>query len=158
MPPQATRATEVLRYVEQQNQLDELARIVQQVVIGGGPAPKRAAIDFTAEHVRHARFVGRDALLQRLDQLLIDEPIDRWVVVTGGPGMGKSALLSKWLARREAAGALAGSVRIEDAANSARGGRADRHGPSSAMSGGGRPARRSAAAEHRFDVAAFGVE
>src|SRR6185295_5716090 len=29
---------------------------------------------------------------------------DRWVVVTGGPGMGKSAVLAAWLARREASG------------------------------------------------------
>ncbi len=48
--------------------------------------------------------MGRTALLARLDQLLIEEPADRWVVVTGGPGMGKSALLSQWLARREAVG------------------------------------------------------
>jgi putative protein kinase ArgK-like GTPase of G3E family len=61
-------------------------------------------IDFKAERARHARFVGRTALLARLDQLLIDEPAGRWVVVTGGPGMGKSALLAAWLARCEAAG------------------------------------------------------
>jgi hypothetical protein len=48
--------------------------------------------------------VGRAALLARLDHLLIEEPGDRWVVVTGGPGMGKSALLAQWLARREAVG------------------------------------------------------
>ncbi|HEX7837221.1 MAG TPA: NACHT domain-containing protein, partial [Kofleriaceae bacterium] len=48
--------------------------------------------------------MGRAALLAQLDQLLIGEPADRWVVVTGGPGMGKSALLAQWLARREAAG------------------------------------------------------
>jgi predicted ATPase len=48
--------------------------------------------------------VGRAALLAQLDRLLIEEPADRWVVVTGGPGMGKSALLAAWLARREAAG------------------------------------------------------
>jgi hypothetical protein len=48
--------------------------------------------------------VGRTALLARLDQVLIAEPADRWVVVTGGPGMGKSALLAQWLARREAIG------------------------------------------------------
>jgi len=48
--------------------------------------------------------VGRTALLVRLDRLLIEEPADRWVVVAGGPGMGKSALLAAWLARREAAG------------------------------------------------------
>jgi nucleoside phosphorylase len=35
---QASRAVELLRYVEQQNQLEQLARIVQQVVYGGGPA------------------------------------------------------------------------------------------------------------------------
>lgn len=43
-------------------------------------------------------------LLARLDELLIANRADRWVVVTGGPGMGKSALLAAWLARREAAG------------------------------------------------------
>jgi AAA ATPase domain len=65
--------------------------------------PKPAGlIDFTAERARHARFVGRAALLAQLDRLLIEEPADRWVVVTGGPGMGKSALLAQWLARREA--------------------------------------------------------
>jgi hypothetical protein len=37
---------------------------------------------------------------------LIADRVDRWVVVTGGPGMGKSALLAAWLARREAAGAV----------------------------------------------------
>jgi hypothetical protein len=35
---QSSRAVELLRYVEQQNQLDQLARIVQQLVSGGGPA------------------------------------------------------------------------------------------------------------------------
>jgi len=45
-------------------------------------------------------------LLARLDQLLIEDRVDRWVVVTGGPGMGKSALLAAWLLRREAAGAV----------------------------------------------------
>ena len=48
--------------------------------------------------------MGRAALLAQLDRLLIEEPADRWVVVTGGPGMGKSALLAQWLARREAVG------------------------------------------------------
>ncbi|HEU4730896.1 MAG TPA: WD40 repeat domain-containing protein, partial [Kofleriaceae bacterium] len=61
-------------------------------------------IDYHIERQRHERFVGRSALLDRLDQLLITDPIDRWVVVTGGPGMGKSAILAAWLARREAAG------------------------------------------------------
>jgi WD40 repeat protein len=43
--------------------------------------------------------------LARLDQLLVEDRVDRWVVVTGGPGMGKSALLAAWLDRRERAGA-----------------------------------------------------
>jgi nucleoside phosphorylase len=36
--PQATRAAEVMRYIEQHNQLDQLVRIVQQVDTGGGAA------------------------------------------------------------------------------------------------------------------------
>ncbi|HEX7840282.1 MAG TPA: AAA family ATPase [Kofleriaceae bacterium] len=62
--------------------------------------------DYTSERQRHEKFVGREALLARLDELLVDSATDRWVVVTGGPGMGKSAILSAWLARCEAAGAV----------------------------------------------------
>jgi hypothetical protein len=64
----------------------------------------REALNFAYERQRHAGFVGRDALLARLDQELIQAAAQRWVVVTGGPGMGKSAVLAAWLARREAAG------------------------------------------------------
>ena len=67
------------------------------------PAAER--IDFTVERGRHRRFVGRDDVLARLDEWLLGPDDTGWVVVTGGPGMGKSALLSKWLDRREAAGA-----------------------------------------------------
>ena len=62
--------------------------------------------DYGSERQRHENFVGREALLARLDDLLVADGLDRWVVVTGGPGMGKSAILSAWLARREAAGAV----------------------------------------------------
>src|ERR1041384_3162196 len=62
--------------------------------------------DYRNERQRHEKFVGREALLTRLDELLIGDGADRWVVVTGGPGMGKSAILSAWLARRKAAGAV----------------------------------------------------
>src|SRR6478672_8412068 len=62
-------------------------------------------LDYENERRRHETFVGRAALLARLDQWLITDQQDRWVVVTGGPGMGKSALLAAWLAQREAAGA-----------------------------------------------------
>jgi hypothetical protein len=63
-------------------------------------------LDYTSERRRHEKFVGRARLLDRLDQLLVDGETDRGVVITGGPGMGKSALLAAWLARREAAGAV----------------------------------------------------
>lgn len=52
-------------------------------------------IDYAIERQRHEAFVGRAALLARLDLLLIATPADRWVVVTGGPGMGKSAVLAE---------------------------------------------------------------
>ena len=63
-------------------------------------------IDFTTERQRHDRFVGREDVLARLDELLLEPGDARWVVVSGGPGMGKSAILAAWLARREAAGAV----------------------------------------------------
>jgi AAA ATPase domain len=72
---------------------------------GARPLPTKA-ISFGLERLRHARFVGRARLLARLDQLLIADTVDRWVVVTGGPGMGKSAVLATWLAHREAAGGM----------------------------------------------------
>jgi hypothetical protein len=38
LAPQATLAVDVMRYIEQQNQLDQLTRIVQQVITGGQSA------------------------------------------------------------------------------------------------------------------------
>ena len=70
------------------------------------PSPAGAElIDFTVERQRHRRFVGREDVLAQLDEWLLGPGEAGWVVVTGGPGMGKSAVLSAWLARREAAGA-----------------------------------------------------
>jgi AAA ATPase domain len=61
-------------------------------------------IDFSIERQRHARFLAREDVLAQLDAWL--RPGENgWVVITGGPGMGKSAVLSAWLTRREAAGA-----------------------------------------------------
>jgi len=60
--------------------------------------------DYSGERQRHEKLVGRAELLARLDQLLVIGEGDRWVVITGGPGMGKSAILAAWLARRQAAG------------------------------------------------------
>jgi hypothetical protein len=67
--------------------------------------PTAERIDFTLERGRHRRFVGREDVLARVDEWLLGPDDAGWVVITGGPGMGKSALLSKWLDRREAAGA-----------------------------------------------------
>src|SRR5215468_783266 len=66
----------------------------------------RDRFDYSSERARHENFVGRTGLLARLDQLLVEDSADRWVVITGGPGMGKSALLAAWLARRVAAGTV----------------------------------------------------
>src|SRR6187402_710371 len=63
-------------------------------------------IDFTIERQRHRRFVEREDVLAQLDEWLLGPGEAGWVVITGGPGMGKSAVLSAWLARREAAGAV----------------------------------------------------
>lgn len=62
-------------------------------------------IDYRIERQRHERFAGRADLMDRLDQLLVADPTDRRVLVTGGPGRGKSALVAWWVARREHAGA-----------------------------------------------------
>jgi WD40 repeat protein len=43
---------------------------------------------------------------RRVISALQDETFKAWDVMTGGPGMGKSALVAAWLARREAAGAV----------------------------------------------------
>lgn len=66
----------------------------------------RDRFDYRSELQRHEKFVGRTGLLARLDQLLVSSDTDRWVVITSGPGMGKSALLAAWLARRVAGGAV----------------------------------------------------
>jgi WD40 repeat protein len=85
----------------------DASRLVLAEAPAPPPSPSQAApIDFTAERQRHGRFVGRDDVLARLDEWLLGPKQVGWAVVTGGPGMGKSAILSAWLARREAAGAV----------------------------------------------------
>jgi hypothetical protein len=81
----------------------------EQPMDDGTPPSSRSRaelIDFTLERQRHVRFVGREDVLARLDEWLLGSGAAGWVVVTGGPGTGKSAVLAEWLARREAAGAL----------------------------------------------------
>ncbi|MCA9704916.1 MAG: formate dehydrogenase accessory sulfurtransferase FdhD [Myxococcales bacterium] len=56
-------------------------------------------IDFQAERARHGRLVSRKDVLDRLDAL-VDDPAVTHVLLRGGPGTGKSALVSAWLASR----------------------------------------------------------
>ncbi|WP_437752636.1 TIR domain-containing protein [Sorangium sp. So ce1389] len=62
-------------------------------------------IDFSIERSRHARFFGREDVLAAIERLLAEEAgSSGWVLVLGGPGMGKSAILSRWLAAEERRG------------------------------------------------------
>ncbi|MFH1740847.1 MAG: ATP-binding protein [bacterium] len=59
-------------------------------------------IDFTVERSRHERLFGREKVFEDLDGFLLGEGSSRgWALVTGGPGMGKSAILSHYLDRLE---------------------------------------------------------
>ncbi|WP_437330326.1 ATP-binding protein [Sorangium sp. So ce381] len=58
----------------------------------------RDLIDFGIERSRHEQFFGREDVLAAIDRHIDSAGASgRWVLVTGGPGMGKSAILSRWL-------------------------------------------------------------
>lgn len=57
---------------------------------------------FGAERSRHLVFYERKDLFAHLDHLLCEG--EQWIVVTGSPGIGKSAVLSNYLLRLETAG------------------------------------------------------
>ena len=63
------------------------------------------SIDFRLERGRHETLLGREDVLAELDRLLGPAGDSRgWVLLKGGPGMGKSALLAHYLARLEGQG------------------------------------------------------
>ncbi|WP_437747130.1 PQQ-binding-like beta-propeller repeat protein [Sorangium sp. So ce1504] len=65
----------------------------------------RDLIDFGIERSRHEHFFGREDVLSAIDRHLDGAATSgRWVLVTGGPGMGKSAILSRWLDVQEQRG------------------------------------------------------
>ncbi|WP_433936853.1 TIR domain-containing protein [Sorangium cellulosum] len=62
-------------------------------------------IDFGIERSRHEHFFGREDVLAAIDRHLEGAGASgRWVLVTGGPGIGKSAILSRWLDLEEQRG------------------------------------------------------
>lgn len=58
----------------------------------------RDLIDFSAELKRHADLCGRERVLGFMDPLLLREECE-WVVVSGPPGVGKTAILSHYVRR-----------------------------------------------------------
>jgi hypothetical protein len=61
------------------------------------------SIDFGGERSRHRYFVGREDVLAEIDRALFEGSLEsRWVLVTGNPGMGKSAILSACVERVKA--------------------------------------------------------
>jgi hypothetical protein len=69
------------------------------------PSAGHEIIDFRSERGRHEQFLGRGEVLAKVDRWLAAPDVARgWVLVTGQPGMGKSAILSEWLARAEKGG------------------------------------------------------
>ena len=52
----------------------------------------------------------RDDVLTRLDEWLLRSDGTRWVFISSGSGMGKSAILTAWLARHEASSTVAAGL------------------------------------------------
>jgi WD40 repeat protein len=68
--------------------------------LSGHPEPYRSdIIDFTEEQHRHKHFFAREDIIADLDASLYLE--SGWVVISGGPGLGKSAILNRWLNMRQ---------------------------------------------------------
>ncbi len=60
-------------------------------------------IDFTGERGRHEHFFGRRDILCDLDEWLRSGE-SGWLLLTGSPGLGTSAIFHHWLGLREQAG------------------------------------------------------
>ena len=64
-----------------------------------------AIVDFDLERSRHQQFFGRDDIIAKIDALLHTPHLNNgWVLITGAPGIGKSAILSNYLERLEKSG------------------------------------------------------
>jgi hypothetical protein len=60
-------------------------------------------IDFELERGRHGTLLEREDVMAEVEAFLSGASRG-WVLVKGGPGLGKSALLTTWLKRHEQAG------------------------------------------------------
>jgi WD40 repeat protein len=60
-------------------------------------------IDFTGERGRHEYFFGRQHILGEFDEWVRGRA-SGWLLLTGSPGLGKSAIFNYWLGLREQAG------------------------------------------------------
>lgn len=65
------------------------------------PSGPAGLIDFTRERARHGNVLGRDNVFSTIETS-IEERRSGWVLVRGGPGTGKSAILAAMLDRFEA--------------------------------------------------------
>lgn len=70
---------------------------------GHGARRSPDLIDFTGERGRHEHFFGRQDILCDLDEWLRSRE-SGWLLLTGSPGLGKSAIFHRWLGLREQAG------------------------------------------------------
>ncbi|MEP7126692.1 MAG: hypothetical protein ABJE95_37525, partial [Byssovorax sp.] len=92
--PQATRAVDVVRYLEANGRLDELGALVRasRAVAPTAPQVSIARLPATGKDL-----FGRDAELARLDACWHEGVRVASIVAFGG--VGKSALVNAWLAR-----------------------------------------------------------
>jgi WD40 repeat protein len=79
-----------------------IARVVAR--LGRATAKRRPpdVIDFRGERGRHEHFFGRKDILRELDEWLRGRA-SGWLLLTGSPGLGKSAIFNHWLGLREQA-------------------------------------------------------
>jgi WD40 repeat protein len=86
---------------ERPGRKDEITRI-RALILDAKPK-QLDIIDFTGERGRHVCFFGRQDVLGEFDEWLRVRE-SGWLLLTGSPGLGKSAIFHHWLGLREQAG------------------------------------------------------